>query len=352
MLTHRENVLRNARFQGPEWIPISIGISNASWDQWRHEMEAVALRYPEFFPYVHPGWRDHDHFDFGPAHTKGVPFTDAWGCTWVTAVNGLEGVVTNAPLADWDAFETYQLPDPNKVADRGPVDWAAIERSCRAAREAGHLTAGGTAHGFLFLRLQYLRGFENLMLDMAAGEPRLQRLIDKIVAHTAVIVGNYLRIGVDIMEFADDLGTQTATLIGPTHFRRWIQPAYTRVMAPCKAAGVLVGFHSDGYTLDILEDLVAAGVGIVNPQDLCNGIDNLARTIKGKACIRLDIDRQRIIPFGTRQEIHDHIEEAVRKLGDPRGGLELVCGIYPPTPPENVDALCEAFRKFRTYWWN
>lgn len=352
MLTHRENTLRNARFQGPEWIPMTVACSNASWDQWREELEAVALRHPDFFPYVHKGWRDYDHFDFGPAHTKGVPFTDAWGCTWETAVNGLEGVVTNTPLADWEAFETYPFPDPNRTGDRGPVDWEATAKAIRAAREAGHLTAGSTAHGFLFLRLQYLRGFENLMLDMATGDPRLQQLIDKIVAHTQVIVRNYLRIGVDVMEFADDLGTQTATIIGPENFRRWIKPAYTKLMAPCKAAGTLVGFHSDGYTLDILEDQVAAGVDIVNPQDLANGIDNLARTIKGKACIRLDIDRQTIIPFGTRKEIHDLIEEEVRKLGDPSGGLELICGIYPPTPPENVDALCEALRKFRTYWWD
>ena len=30
-------------------------------------------------------------------------------------------------------------------------------------------------HGVLFLRLWYLRGFENLMLDMATDEPRLFR---------------------------------------------------------------------------------------------------------------------------------------------------------------------------------
>jgi uroporphyrinogen-III decarboxylase len=27
-------------------------------------------------------------------------------------------------------------------------------------------------------------------------------------------------------------------------------------------------------------------------------------------------------------------------------------GIYPPTPPENVDALCSALEEFRTYWWD
>jgi uroporphyrinogen decarboxylase len=118
-----------------------------------------------------------------------------------------------------------------------------------------------------------------------------------------------------------------------------------------KKKGALVYLHSDGKTLDILEDQIEAGVDIVNPQDLCNGIDNIAKRIKGKACIQLDIDRQKIVPFGTRKEIFELIEEEVRKLGDPRGGLEFIAGIYPQTPPENIEALCEALEKYRTYWW-
>jgi len=38
-------------------------------------------------------------------------------------------------------------------------------------------------------------------------------------------------------------------------------------------------------------------------------------------------------------------------LGSPQGGLELICGIYPPTPPENVDAVCAAFERARAWWW-
>ena len=29
----------------------------------------------------------------------------------------------------------------------------------------------------------------------------------------------------------------------------------------------------------------------------------------------------------------------------------MICGIYPPTPPENVDAALEAMRDFRGDWW-
>ncbi|MBN1351378.1 hypothetical protein JXJ21_18315, partial [candidate division KSB1 bacterium] len=73
--------------------------------------------------------------------------------------------------------------------------------------------------------------------------------------------------------------------------------------------------------------------------------------VKGRMCIRLDIDRQSIVPYGSRAEIRELIEEEIRKLGSPKGGLEMLVGIYPPTPPENVDALCCAFEEFERYFW-
>ena len=39
------------------------------------------------------------------------------------------------------------------------------------------------------------------------------------------------------------------------------------------------------------------------------------------------------------------------KLGSPEGGLEFIAGIYPPTPPENVEALCKSLIKYQRYWW-
>ncbi|MBI3985911.1 MAG: hypothetical protein HY343_03250 [Lentisphaerae bacterium] len=351
MLTNRDNYLRNARFQTPEWIPAVVHVSDASWNECRGELEAVALRHPEFFPAVKPGWRDYDRYVFRPGQRKDEPVTDVWGCVWISAQNGIEGTVHNAPLAEWDALETWRVPDANTTGDRAPADWKEIRESMAAARRRQEPAQGWLQHGFLFLRLCYLRGFENVMLDIAGDEPRLRTLIAGINVHNLTIVRNYLDIGIDLMEFPEDLGTQTSTFISPADFRKWLKPAYQQLMDPCKAAGVLVAFHSDGRTLDILEDQIAAGVDIVNPQDLCNGIDNLARTLKGKACIRLDIDRQTVLPFGSRKDIHALIEEEVRKLGDPRGGLEFIAGIYPPTPPQNVDALCEALKKFQRFWW-
>lgn len=351
-LTHRENYLRTVRMTGPEWMPCQVSISGASWDQWREEMEDVCLRHPLFFPGFEKGKRDWDHWDFGPAHRADEDYTDAWGCVWHSDINGLEGVVTHNPLADWGPLATYQAPDPAVQLDRGPVNWEQVRANMVAAKAAGHLTQGSLAHGFLLMRMYYLRGFENLMLDFALDDPRLDDLIALINRHNRYLVDQYVSMGVDVMHFGEDLGTQTASMISPKHFHRYIMPAYQSLMQPCRDAGIIVGSHSDGYILELVDDLLEAGLDIVNPQDLCNGIDNLARELKGRVCLHLDVDRQTVVPFGSPAEIHDLIEEEVRKLGSPQGGLMMVCGIYPPTPPANVDAVCSAMEKFRTYWWD
>jgi len=185
-----------------------------------------------------------------------------------------------------------------------------------------------------------------------AEDENLQKLIDIVVEHNLKRVRQWISFSVDVLSAGEDLGTQSAPIMSPKMFRKWIVPAYRRLFMPCREAGIHVDLHSDGRVLELVDCFLESGVNIVNPQDLVNGIDNLAREVKGRCCIRLDIDRQKIIPFGTRKEIRELIEEEVRKLGSPQGGLSLIAGIYPPTTPQNVDALCCALEEFRTFWWD
>lgn len=337
---------------GPEWIPCGIFISDASWDTWRGELEDVCARHPLIFPGFEKGKRNYDAYDFGPAQRANERFTDAWGCVWYDAIDGLEGQVIEHPLSDWAKLKTYKPPDPLVRADRGPANWDDARKHVEEERRKGRITTGSLAHGWLYMRLMYLRGFENLMIDFATDPPELQHLIDMIVEHSQIIISEWLRMNIDVMGFPEDLGTQKSAVISPKTFRKWIAPAYNKLMEPCRRAGSLVDMHSDGYIMELMDQLIECGVSIINPQDLLNGIDNLAKHIKGRVCIRLDIDRQKIVPFGTRKDIRALVEEEVRKLGSPEGGLMLIAGIYPPTSPENVDALACAMEEFRTYWWD
>jgi hypothetical protein len=349
-LTERENYLRTARLEGGEWIPCSVGISSATWIAHREELEKVALRHPLFFPGFKPGPRPaREPKPERPAERKS---TDAWGCVWDHAWEGIQGQVVEHPLADWGALADYRPPDPMTEGEGGPANWEKARESVARAAAEGRLTMGHLPHGFLLMRLWYLRGFEALMGDLVEAPPELPRLIELVADYARGMVAQWLSMKVDAVFFPEDLGMQTASILSPALFRRWILPSYRELMGPCREAGCEVYLHSDGYIMELVDDLLGAGVTIINPQDLCNGIEALAAEVKGRACIALDVDRQTILPFGTRREIRELIREEVMKLGSPRGGLMLVAGIYPPTPPENVDALYCAMEEFRTYWWD
>ncbi|MGI6570149.1 MAG: uroporphyrinogen decarboxylase family protein [Caldicoprobacterales bacterium] len=349
-MTERENYLHTVKFGNPRWIPAYIAVNLASLIEYKDEMEKVMVRYPQYFGHFIPGQTDYSQYGDGNCDIKEK---DAWGYTWHYTKYGIEGCVTEHPLADWSALESYQPPDANLVHDRGGSrNWEAELKEIERKRQQGELTSGYLVHGFLFLRLQYLRGFENLMYDMADEHPNLYKLIEIIDHHTLTIVKKYCSTGVDLMEFPEDLGAEKSMLISRKMFRQYIKPSYRKYIEPCKENDVITAFHSDGYILDILDDLLDLRLDVINPQDLCNGIDNLAKALKGKACIRLDIDRSKITPYGTRAEIFELIEKEVKVLGSKHGGLEFIYGVYPPTTPDRVNYVCEALDKYRTYWWD
>ncbi len=345
-MTSRENHLRTAALQGGEWIPSSVSISPASWVSLREELEDVLVRHPLHFPGFRRGQRDFDHWEHGPAHRQGERYTDAWGCVWDNTWSGLEGQVVEHPLAEWSTLAGYRAPESAFDEDRRREERERVI----SAQAAGEVAFGGMSHGFLLMRLWYLRGFEQLMADLMEGPPELERLIEIVTDHNQQLVQEWLTAGVDVVDFGEDLGTQRASVVSPATFRKWIAPAYRRLMELCRKAGAQVFLHSDGYIMELVDDLLVCGVTILNPQDLANGIDTLAKHVKGRVCICLDIDRQSIVPFGTRKEIRELVREEVVKLGSPQGGLMFIAGIYPPTPAENVDALCCALEEFRTYW--
>ena len=350
-MTYRENFIRTITFNRPKWLHHDMHINPAMWAVYKQELEDVLLKYPDVFRDYNKGSIDYESMSFSTEDLDDNFVIDAYGCKWHYPLRYMDGVVIGHPLEDITLLDTFNDP-PSPVPELTAAEWAEEIKTVKAAKERGEIVQGGTEHGFLFLRHTYLRGFDNAMLDYADEDawPQLRCIYDMILRYNRKLVDFHIKRGSDFMMFGEDLGTQTGTIVSPETFRRWVKPAYASLMQPCKDAGMYVGLHSDGKTLDILEDQIEAGVDVVNPQDLCNGIDALATRIKGKACIMLDIDRQYVLPYGTPKDIDDLIHEEIEKLGAPEGGLMMMCGLYPPTPVKNVEALAKAIRKYATMW--
>jgi uroporphyrinogen-III decarboxylase len=275
----------------------------------------------------------------------GSESTDIWGCRWVYPLEAHDGQVVGHPIAGWSQFRDYLPPQPDKH-----TDWDTARRNLAQARKDGRVARAYTDHGFIFLRLTYLRGFVNLMTDLAEERPELHDLIALVENYWIDVCSRWIDAGADTISFGDDLGLQHALPIRPDTWRKFIKPSYKRIFGLCRSRGVHVFLHTDGYIVDILPDHIECGVSQLNPQDLVNGLDALERLAKGKACIHLDIDRQRVTVFGQPEEIDAHILRCIRTLGSPRGGLSMIWYVFPPTPIENIEAGARAMDKYATWW--
>ncbi|MBN1557629.1 MAG: hypothetical protein JW951_05740 [Lentisphaerae bacterium] len=345
-MNDRENRLRAARFENPERIPITFNVSAACWAHYpQNALQDLMAGHPLIFP----GFEKQEGPvtpEYPPHARAGAPFTDSWGCVWETAENGITGTVVRHALSDWSRFAGYTPPSPAQQNGWGPIDWEAIRAQIAQDRREGRLARGGLRHGHTFLTLMYLRGYENLVFDMCDEDPRLDALIDVIEQFNLGLVRRCLDIGVDWMGYPEDLGMQQGPMLSPDQFRRYIKPSYRRLVAPARDAGCVIHMHSDGDIRALTPDLLDVGLDVVNLQDLVNGIDWIKDNLKGRVCVDLDIDRQRITRFGTPAQIERHIRHAVTTLGSARGGLMLHHGLYPGIPLDNIGALMDAMESY------
>ena len=318
MTIFQKRLMQAMKYEYPEEIPYSCGLLPAVWIHHGKEMVKIAKEYPDFIENI----PDLSNIPIPLTYQAGEHI-DEWGCVWSNIDEGAESIVTGHPVPRREDILTLKIPENRD---------------------------GRLPHGFMYLRLLDLRGFEEVMIDFAEECDELQVLIDKVVKYNCHQVEFMLpkwNKG-EIVSFGDDLGMQNGLAIGAEKWRKYLKPAFKKIYAPVKEKGCYIYMHTDGHILDIIPDLVDCGVNMINPQSRANGIENLARICKGKIPIDLDLDRQ-LFPVGTPGEITEHVREAVETLYLPEGGLALKIEISHDIPLENVVAIFDAVRKYRGY---
>jgi len=322
-----DNYTKFATFNYPDTIPVSASLFSTTWRRHGEALEEIVLSHPNIFPsYKKGGYLD----SYKPAtwwHYQLGKHTDHWGCEWDNLVEGHDSFCVRAALPDLSDVDSLDIPAEDI----------------------------GLEHGFMFLRITYIRGFENAMIDFIEEKPEFYKLVEKVLVYNERQIQIALDgMGADdlVIGFGDDLGMQTSLPTGPQRWRKILKPCYERLYKPCKDRGKLIYMHTDGCIYEIIPDLKDCGVDIVNPQYRANGLDNLKRATRGegryKLAVYLDLDRQ-LFPFATPSEVADHIMECVQELYLPSGGLALSAEIAEDVPLENIAAICGALEKARIY---
>lgn len=332
-MTSRERVWKTLRFEGPDRAPRDLwalaGVTNYRKD----EYDALLQKYPGDFT----GPR----FKYGESSlVRGTvaevgTYVDEWGCEWSVAEPGVCGEVKNPPLTDWSSLGHWQPPWELLSG----ADFSEINPSC--AETTQFVRMGSWARPFE--RMQFLRGTENLFMDLAWQPKELFELRDMIFEFELRNIMMMAKTDVDAIGFMDDWGTQHNLLISPQLWREFYKPLYQSYCNEIKRAGKAVFFHSDGHIASIIPDLIEIGVDAVNTQIFCMDIEQLAKDFKGKITFWGEISRQDTLPFGTVTDVQAAVRRVRTALDDGRGGVIAQCEWGNRDPRENIEAVFETW---------
>lgn len=315
-MNSRERVFRCLEFRNPDraprdlWaVPYIPQFRKQEWDRIQEEYPGDLTDPGPFIP------RDDRSRDVGPVPNS---YVDDWGCLWVMGEPGVTGEVKDPPLADWSALDKYYAPWQRLQGAKWDETFRCQDENLKSANPR-FMMAWSSARPFE--RLQFLRGTENLMMDLAYDSAEVRRLIALVHEYYLAEMEGWAKAGVDGVLFMDDWGSQQSLLISPAMWRATFKPMYKQYCDLLKSGGKKIFFHSDGNIESIYPDLIELGIDAVNSQLFAMNIEELGRLYKGKITFWGELDRQYAFPFGTVEDVRKCVGRVRRALDDGRGGV-------------------------------
>lgn len=269
--------------------------------------------------------------------TYGRTVTDEFGVVWTTSDID-RGTPVGPPLVQAD-LSGYTFPNP-----RDERRFEYLGAWCRANRE--HFTAIWV--GDLWERATFVRGMENILVDVLLDAGFVQRLLRKLadyILETMEVL--FDRFEFDAVAISDDYGTQRAMVMSPESWRALIRPPLAEILAMAKRHGRYAFLHSCGNIVPIIEDLIEIGVDILHPiQPEVMDVYRLKRDFGDALTFCGGLRTQDLLPNGSPQ----HIRDEVRRLKDVMGAgggyiLEPGITLQADVPPANMIAMIEEARR-------
>ncbi len=333
-MTSRELVLKTLACKNTERVPRQL------WTlPWASIHEGGRLReiqsaFPDDIVWDMPVSYQNPPKKIGNAYEPGT-YIDPWGCEFTNLERGYVGEVKSAQVHEenWEDADNVRFPEELLTFDVEKVN-AYCANTDKFVLQTDFVRP--------FERLQFIRGTVNLFMDIASHNEGMLRFAEKLHAFNCKCMEAWAKTDVDALFMMDDWGSQENLLINPTEWVEIFKPMYADYCAIARKYGKKIFMHSDGNTLKIIPHLIEVGVDAANLQIFCIGVDNL-REFKGAITFWGEMDRQWILPHGTKEQVKSAVKSVYDTLWD-NGGCVAQCEFGPGANPDNI------FELFKT--WN
>ena len=245
----------------------------------------------------------------------------------------LRGIQDSARLVE------YPWPDLDQ-----PYRWEGVRERVADLHAQGFAVAGYA--GSVFERSWYLRGLEDLMMDMLAAPEIAHGFFERTAAFQQFAAAQFARAGVDIVITGDDIAGQQGLLMKLDTWREFLKPRLAATVRAVKEARpeTRVFYHSDGNVEPAIPDLIEIGIDILNPiQPECMDPAAIKRKFGDRLSFWGTVSVQRTMPFGTPDEVRAEVQARIRDVGRGGGLILAPAHVLPPeTPWENIVAFFDA----------
>ncbi len=372
-MNSRERVRAALNHREPDKVPIDLGgmastIEAEAYEDLKDHLGIIKETMVTVRAHVEPDEEILEKFEVDTRYLRAYPtqkwkdvkkkdtVIDAWGTKWHQPKSSHYFDPVEYPFANFtlNDLKDYQYPELWNQA-------YAVELAKTAERrykETGYFLIADPLSVGIFEQSWFLRGLENIMLDLVLNKEFANKVFDIILEQRKDFYGKFLdTVGpyVDMVIVSDDLATQQGLIISPELYREMLKPRHKELNTFIKnKADVKLFHHSCGAIRELIDDLIDEGVDVLNPVQV-SAKDMDTKRLKQDFGERIvfwggGCDNQHILPFGSPEEVHDEVKKRISDL-KPGGGFVFapIHHIQPETPPENVVAMYNTVKEFRNY---
>jgi len=285
---------------------------------------------------------------------------DEWGIGWQMPIDkGHYYDMYDSPLKGADSLEEldrYLWPDP--------IDFARFTtlktRADKFVYEDKKAYILGRQYAGIWETALWMSGFEKFFCDMILNPSFAHCFMDKITElkmryweKALEVVGE----NVLVVSEADDLATQNSLFCSLDLYKEMVYPYHRKLFDFIKKKAknkVYIFYHTCGAIRPIIPLLIEEGVDILNPVQV-NAANMDTRSLKqeyGKDITFWGggVDTQKILPFGTHEQVKDEVKRRIEDLSKDGGFIfAAVHNIQSDVPPENFIAMWETLQAYGVY---
>ncbi len=284
-------------------------------------------------------------------------FEDIWGTFFKKENIGCEYYcnVMKYPLKDAVALD--DVKNYNHWPSPDWFDYSVIYDQCTKHRNKVIIFMGDRLNRISQLKAAiYLRGMENILIDMYYNKGIFNFIINKIKEFYLEYEKRILEASkgkLDIILPGDDFGTQDNLIMSKDDWKKNFKLGFKEYIKMAHSFNVKVMHHSCGSVYDLIAEFIDCELDIlqsIQPEAYMMDLYRIKRNFGKNICFQGGISIQKSLPFGSPEEVKSEVGQALNAMKENGGYIACTShNIQSDTPLENIFALIEAYNEHGKY---